>query len=335
MLIDCYTHIAPAAFTQAMSRIVRDTDMIDRMLKVKPLHDLDTRFRIMDRCGDYRQVIASTTPPVETFTTEKQGVELTHIVNDAMAELVQRHPDRFAAFIAALPMHSIDAALAELGRLAGLGARGVQLFTSVNGKALDDQEFRPLFAAIAEQSLPIWLHPCRTSALTDYQTEPRSRYEMWWCFGWPYETSVAMTRLALSGVFDRHPGLVILTHHLGGMVPFYDKRIEHGLAVLGARTADEDYSQVLSSLRKPLIDYLRTFYADTALSGMSPGMACGMSFFGTERVLFASDAPFGPIAETRDAVDALQLDANAAELVMCGNARRILRLPGDVCKVVI
>ncbi len=86
---------------------------------------------------------------------------------------------------------------------------------------------------MAELDRPIWLHPARTAAMTDYAAESKSRYEMWWCFGWPYETSVAMVRLVFSGVFDRYPGLKIITHHLGGMIPYYDGRIGPGHA--GAR----------------------------------------------------------------------------------------------------
>jgi hypothetical protein len=102
----------------------------------------------------------------------------------------------------------------------------------------------------------------------------RSRFELWWCFGWPYGTSVAMARLVFAGLFDHHPGLKTITHHLGGMVPFFDKRIENGLAVLGSRMRDEDYSRVLGALKRPHIEYFKMFYADTALFGASHGLAC-------------------------------------------------------------
>ena len=96
--------------------------------------------------------------------------------------------------------------------------------------------FEPLYAAMAQLDRPIWLHPARTAAMPDYAAEQKSRFEMWWCFGWPYDTSVAMVRLAFCGLFDRYPNLKIITHHLGGMIPFYDGRIGPGLDVLGQRT---------------------------------------------------------------------------------------------------
>ena len=127
--------------------------------------------------------------------------------------------------------------------------------------------FEPLYAAMAQLDRPIWLHPARTAAMPDYAAEQKSRFEMWWCFGWPYDTSVAMVRLAFCGLFDRYPNLKIITHHLGGMIPFYDGRIGPGLDVLGQRTIDEDYSKILPSLKRPHLDYMHDFYADTAMFG--------------------------------------------------------------------
>ncbi len=134
--------------------------------------------------------------------------------------------------------------------------------------------------------------------MPDYASEEKSRYEMWWCFGWPYETTVAMSRLVFAGLFDRHPKLKIVTHHLGGgMIPYFDGRIGPGMDVLGSRTIDEDYSKVLSSLKRPHLEYFREFYADTAMFGGKNGLPCGIEFFGADHVVFATDAPLGPIAD--------------------------------------
>jgi aminocarboxymuconate-semialdehyde decarboxylase len=163
--------------------------------------------------------------------------------------------------------------------------------------------------------------------MPDYASETKSRFEMWWCFGWPYETTVAMARLVFAGVFDRHPGLKIVTHHLGGgMIPFFDGRIGAGMEVLGQRTSDEDYSKIIPSLKRPHLDYFREFYADTALFGASNGLPCGLDFFGADRVVFATDAPLGPIAKTIAAVDALALDEAERQKIMAGNAERLMKM---------
>ena len=187
---------------------------------------------------------------------------------NSMAELCVKHPDRFAGFVAALCLTDVMGSVEEAKRaIRDLGAAGVQIFTPLNGRPLDEPAFEPLFAAMAQLDRPIWLHPARTAAMPDYAAEQKSRFEMWWCFGWPYDTSVAMVRLVFCGLFDRYPNLKIVTHHLGGMIPFYDGRIGPGLDVLGARTSDEDYSRILPSLKRPHLDYFRDFYADTAMFG--------------------------------------------------------------------
>jgi uncharacterized protein len=326
VIVDIFTHVLPRDFTGALEKQGARFGLVKRLMEVQELHDLDRRFRSMDAIGDYRQIVALPNPPIEAFADRATGAALARIANDGMAELVARYPERFPGFIAALSMNDMDASLDELDRaITGLGAVGVQVFTNVNGKPLDLPEFAPLFAAMARHGRPIWLHPARTAETTDYAAEPRSRFEMWWCFGWPYDTSVAMARLVFAGLFDRHPGLEIITHHLGGMIPFFDRRIESGLAVLGSRTREEDYSQVLSSLKRPHIDYFKMFYADTALFGASHGLDCGLGFFGAEHVVFATDAPFGPIAETRDAILSADLDAQSRAAILSGNAERLLR----------
>jgi aminocarboxymuconate-semialdehyde decarboxylase len=329
MILDIYTHILPDAFFREMSRVSPRLENIGARLRgVKKLFDLDLRFAEMDEIGDYRQVISLPNPPLEEIAQGETALQLARVANDAMADLVARHPQRFPAFVAAVSLDDVDLGLREAERaITQLGARGIQIFTNIAGHPLDEERFQPVFAMMAAHDLPIWLHPARTAAMPDYASEQKSRFEMWWCFGWPYETSVAMARLVFSGMFDHHPGLKIVTHHLGGgMIPFFDGRIGAGMEVLGARTSDEDYSKVLSSLKRPHLDYFREFYADTALFGAGNGLICGLDFFGADRVVFSTDAPLGPIAKTIAAVDALDLDLAARSKIMAGNAERLMRL---------
>ena len=212
-----------------------------------------------------------------------------------------------------------------------LGAGGVQIFTNVAGRPLDDPAFEPIFATMAEFDLPIWLHPARTASMPDYPAEQKSRFEMWWCFGWPYDTSVAMVRMVFAGLLDRYPGLKIITHHLGGMIPFYDGRIGPGLQVLGSRTSDEDYSKILPSLKRPHLDYLHDFYGDTALFGGGiQAVRCGLEFFGSDHVVFATDTPLGPIAPTIEVIAARYRESDRHK-IFCGNAERLLKK--NVCLI--
>lgn len=333
MKIDVFCHVFPRrAFDKFLEVAPSLKDMGKRVRNIPMLFDLDVRFRVMDRFGDYRQIISMASPPMEAFAGPQAATELARIANDEMAELVSRHPDRFPGFAASLALNDPAAAERELHRaMRDLGARGVQIFSNVGGKPLDRDEFRFLFEAMAQYDLPIWLHPARGADFPDYATEERSRYEIWWTFGWPYETSAAMARLVFAGVFDRLPGLKIITHHMGAMVPYFEGRVGHGWDQMGRRTTEEDLAAVRASMKMRPLDYFKLFYADTALFGSLAGTRCGLDFFGADRVLFASDSPFEPepgvyIRETVDVLDRLEISAGDREQIYSGNARRLLKL---------
>jgi len=328
-IVDIYCHLIPEKFFEEMNRIApRLGNIAARLRGVKKLFDLDERFREMDQFGDYRQIISLPNPPIEDLATGEAGLDLARIGNDAMAELCARHPKRFPTFVAALSMTDVEGSVKEARRaVQELGAGGIQIFTSIAGRPLDDGAFEPIFATMAELDLPLWLHPARTASMPDYPAEQKSRFEMWWCFGWPYDTSVAMVRMVFNGLLDRYPRLKIVTHHLGGMIPFYDGRIGPGLQVLGSRTSDEDYSKILPSLERPHLDYLHDFYGDTALFGGGiHAVRCGLEFFGSDHVVFATDTPLGPIAPTIDTIKKLDIAEADRRKIFAGNAERLLKM---------
>ena len=328
-IIDIYCHIFPDCYFQEMTKVAPNLENIGKRLRgVTKLFDLDARFKEMDEFGDYRQIISLPNPAIEDIARPDVGLNLARIANDAMAELCRKHPERFPGFAAALCMTDVEGSGAgSAGRRQGLCALGEHLYTNVAGRPLDDPEFEPIFATMAELDLPIWLHPVGTAAMPDYPSENKSRFEMWWCFHWPYETSVAMVRMVFSGLLDRYPQLKIITHHLGGMIPYYDGRVGPGLKVLGQRTSDEDYSKILTSLKRPHMDYLHDFYADTAMFGGGVGATrCGFEFFGVNQVVFATDTPLGPIAPTIATVKKLELGSADERKIFCGNAEKLLNM---------
>jgi len=139
--------------------------------------DLDARFRIMDTFADYAQVICLPQPPIESLGPPALASELAKIGNDGMAELVAKHPERFPAFIAGLPMNDPEGLLEEAERaVKELGAVGVQVFSNVNGAPLTAPQTLPLFDLMAKLDLPLWLHPARGADRPDYTTEKKSHY---------------------------------------------------------------------------------------------------------------------------------------------------------------
>jgi uncharacterized protein len=137
-----------------------------------------------------------------------------------------------------------------------------------------------------------------------------------------------------SGLFDRHPGLKIITHHLGAMIPFCAGRLAGGLDQLGSRTDDPDDGAALARLRRRPIEYFKMFYGDTALFGAWHAMQSGLELFGADHVLFGTDMPFDPekgpgfIRDTIAAMERLTISNADKAKIYEGNARRMLRLRG-------
>ena len=333
MKIDLFNHFFPKRFyADFILKGSGGKDLGKRVQNVPTIADLDARFRVMDEFDNYCQLLSLPAPPLEAMAGPGQSPAMARVANDGLAELVAKHPDRFIGFVASLPMNNVDESLKEMRRAVGeLGAQGVQIFSNVNGKPLDSPEFTPLFEEAARHDWAIWLHPARGANFSDYLAEEKSKYEIWWALGWPYETSAAMARLVFSGLLERFPDLKIITHHMGAMIPYFEGRVGYGWDQLGSRTSDADYVSLLHSMKKRPIDYFRMFYADTALFGALPATKCGLEFFGVDHVVFATDVPFEPspglyIRETIRCIEALDLTREDKNRIYEGNARRLLNL---------
>ena len=338
MKIDAFCHVMPRVYADRLGAIdgaPAAANIRNRIAGIPAMVDLDLRFRQMDEFGDdYRQVVSLPAPPLEDLGSLATSRELARVGNEALAELVAQHPDRFAGFVACLPMNDVDASVAEMDRaVTQLGALGVQIYTHVNGHPLDEERFEPLWAKMAELDRMIWVHPSRNADWPDYPSETFSRYEIWWVFGWEYDTAAFMARMVFGGVLERHPALKFLIHHGGSMVPHFSGRVGPGWDQLGARTPADRREQVEHHpLSKRPLDYFKMFYADTAMFGAEHALRCCIDFFGVDRMLFASDTPFDPekgpgyIRATIANLEGLDLSDAEREQIYEGNARRLMGL---------
>ncbi|MFH1122953.1 MAG: amidohydrolase family protein [Pseudomonadota bacterium] len=330
--IDVFTHFAPPRYREALAKKVSQKKpyMVLPLSLTPAINDIEARLRILEGFEDYAQILTLAGPPLDAVVSPGDGVDLAKIVNDEMAELQSKYPHRIVGAMATLPMHNMKAALKEGERaILDLGLRGVQIHSSISGKALDQEDFFPFYEMMNEFNLPILIHPIRRMDTPDYAGEDHSRYWIWQVLGWPYESSVMMTRLAFSGIFDRYPDLKIVIHHCGAMIPFFSERID----------GCYDYAEVFfktkytRKLRKPILDYFRMFYGDTAIHGYTPGLMCGYDFFGADHILFATDMPHdsqGGVKYIRDTiagVERMSISESEKEQIFRENARRIFRLP--------
>ena len=266
------------------------------MTGVPSLSDIDVRLRLMDAYPGVVQVLTLAAPPLETLVTPGDAVELARIANDELAELVAKYPDRFIAAVACLPLNDMDAALEEADRaITELKLVGVQLNSNINGAYLGEPQFRPLYEKVSRYDLPLWIHPWFPSPVG-----PRNRR-----LDWPYDTSLAMLSLVRAGVFEDYPTIKFITHHCGGMIPFFAARLGE--------------------------DKTRKFYNDTAIYGNTPALMCGHAHFGTDHLLFGTDMPLARVMngftlETIEAIEHMDIPDVDKNMIFEGNAKRLLRL---------
>ncbi len=284
----------------------------------------------LETYGDIVQVLSATMPPVEEVAGPKEAAELARICNDEMAEMVASRPDRYITAIANIPLNDPEMAVKEAERaIKQLGFRGIQIYTMANGRPPSTESMMPLYQLMVDLDLPIWLHPVRGPGQPDRAAEDKSFNQLFSIYGWPYDTTAAMVRLVFAGLFEWFPTIKIITHHLGGLVPYFSDRAalhwDSGLQRLGG--------QHFPGLKRHPVEYMKMFYADTALSGNSNyAMECGLAFFGEDHLLFGTDMPYGlengdaPIRETIAGIERMALLNSTRQKIYEGNARRLLHL---------
>ncbi len=307
MKIDIFSHILPEKYLAALNKKAKLTER--RTTKNRATYDLDMRLKLMERNPDVLQVLTISLSTLETQLSANDSLELSRIANDELAEILVKHPDKFIAGVACLPLNDIDMALKETDRaITQLGLKGIQLFARINGEQLDDPKFKPLFEKMVMYDLPIWIHP-DSDELID---EP--------VFGWPFATSTAMRRLVGSGVFYDYPDIKFITHHCGAMVPYFAGRIKW----LFPRKFEMD-SQARHSA-----EHFRKFYNDTATYGITSALMCGYDFFGVDHILFGTDAPLGPeyglTSETIEGIQRMNIPEADKEKIFKQNAIKLLKI---------
>ncbi|MFC2067599.1 amidohydrolase family protein [Chloroflexota bacterium] len=321
--IDIFSHILPNKYRKGLYSKIQRSLLREEMESTREafpaLSDIELRLNIIDKHEGLRQVLTIAGPPVEYFNPN-EAVELARLANDEMADLIAKYPDHFVSGVACLPMNDIEATLREAERaIKVLNMKGVQILTPCNGRALDSPVFFPLYEMMAKYNLPIWLHPVRDRGTPDYIDESYSKYKIYQAIGWPYETTVAMVRLVLSGVLERYASLKIITHHCGGLVPYLAGRLS------GTEPPPGKVAGIDMNLSRPLLEYFKMFYTDTILSNNMPGLMCGYAFFGAEHIMFGTDMPIR-IEQKISSVDQMAIPASDKYSIFEGNAKKLLHI---------
>lgn len=324
MIIDFHNHYYPDAYLleleQGNTNARLQRDVHGRLLIHYPgdynvvaegHRDLGARLRTMDKLGIDVHAFSLTTPGVHIEKRER-GIELARIVNDAFADAVRRHAGRFAA-LAALPLQDPAAAVEELERAVGLGHRGVLIFSNINGRTLDEEDYFPLWQKIEELDIPAFIHPTNPSALGQL-----ADYRLTALMGFQFDTTAAVTRLIFGGVMERLPNLKLVVGHLGGTIPFMAERVERGYEV---------YPECRERITRPPSEYFRRIYIDTV--NFNPAaLRLGLDFAGADHIVFGSDYPHqvGYIDRALKAVRGMPVSEADRARILGGNAKALLKL---------
>ena len=309
--IDSHTHLFPGNYLKELERmnIPLGQTIDDRFTS------LEKRLSDMDEAGIHRQAISLTMPGVDMATPEK-AVRLSRVVNDELAS-ISAEDSRFIG-LASLPMLSPLDAAEELERaVKDLGLRGAGIFTNVQGKPIDLKEFWPVYEKASKLGVPLFIHPIASVNAQIYRD-----YHLLAVLGFPFETTYAATRLALSGLLEKYPGLIFVLSHMGGTLPYLVGRIDDGNRI---------YRAYQTEISRPPSEYLKMMYLDAA-SFFEPALKCALGFWGAEKLLVGSDYPYGWVGDLRrctDSIEDLNLDEGDTEKILYKNAERILKLGAE------
>jgi aminocarboxymuconate-semialdehyde decarboxylase len=275
--------------------------------------DIETRLASMDKAGVAVHAL-SLTQPMAFWALPAFGLKLCQTFNDACVAVHKKYPDRFVG-LAMLPMQDTALAVQEFDRVASLpGIRGIYMATHINGRNLDQKDFWPVYARCEERGLPILLHP-----VNPVGADRMGGYHLRNFIGNPTDTAIAAASLIFGGVLEAHPKLDIVLPHAGGVLPILIGRWDHG-ATVRAEVKD---------LKHPPSHYLRRFHYDTVAHSTAI-LTNLVRQVGADRVVAGTDFPadMSDVDPVRTVESLTELSSADRELILRGNAARLLRLEG-------
>ena len=322
-IIDVHNHFYPPEYLDAIARepgnvrVTTDADGNpclhypgDYNVAVRGHRDIAYREEVLERNGVDLQLLSFTTPGVHV-ETRARAVAFARMVNDAYATIVARPSGRFTAY-ATLPLNDPAASAVELERaMRELSLPGAMLFSNVNGVALSDERFRPLYEKADELGAILHIHPTSpvgVEAMTEYWLMP--------LLGFTFDTTLAAAKLVFSGTVTRYPRIRWVLSHLGGTIPYLAERLDRGFRA---------FTECREHLDRPPSELLKGFYYDTVNFDRG-ALGLAIAFAGFEHLLAGSDYPhmIGSIPKMRESLEGLPVTAEARAAILSGNAARLL-----------
>jgi aminocarboxymuconate-semialdehyde decarboxylase len=324
-VIDFHNHFYPPSYLAALRsgrssiRVTEDAEGNpvlhypgDYNVAVPGHRDIAYRQSVLEKAGVDTQVLTFTSPGTHV-ETPAVAVPMAQGVNDDFASIVADRGDRFTA-LATLPLCDAAASAREFERATDeLGLPGAMLFSNVNGVALSDERFWPLYERAAERNAVLYIHPIHPVGV-EAMTE-------WWLMplvGFLFDTTLAASKLVYSGVLERFPGIRWVLAHLGGAIPYLAERLDRGY---------EAFEECRANIDRPPSAFLRELYYDTV--NFDPrAIELAIDFAGAEHIMAGSDYPhmIGSIDKMLSSLGSVDLSESDREAILGGNAASLLGL---------
>jgi predicted TIM-barrel fold metal-dependent hydrolase len=322
VLVDVHTHFLPRSLAKALEGR-SGYPSIERRGEVRQIHygkgsghvllpemeQLEVRLRDMEREGIDAAVLCVNVPGVGGFGAA-DAVAIARDANDEYADVVRAHHGRLSA-LAVLPAQDPEAAAVELQRAVGAGLCGATLFSNLDGRPVDAPGMEVLFDAAAALDVPVLLHP--TFPLSAASVDA---YALIPTLGFLVDTTTAVLRLVLGGLYERHPGFKLVVPHTASLIPWLVGRIDYEA---------QRMPNGMGALSVAPSEHLRLLYADVVCD-WAPAVAMLVDFLGADRVMFGSDYPFWDPARSARALAEAELSPADADQVRAGTAERLFGL---------
>ncbi|MGI0092316.1 MAG: amidohydrolase family protein [Nitrososphaerales archaeon] len=298
-VIDAYTHNIPTTYLKEIlkssdPKIRKPAEHTAKRCDVHPnMVDFDVRISQMDKNGIAKQVTCmyqGLDPNHLPILDGADQVRLCKMINDDMATAVAKAKGRVFA-LGTPPLRGLEnGGIEEMRRaIRELDLRGFMVVTNIGGEPVD--HYKLFWQEANRLGVPVYLHP--VDPVTPTSRPYEDEYDLMHVLGWPFETSLTMARLVLSGTMATNPNLRVVAHHLGAMIPFFAGRINESYdKEMSLARPDQKFDQVKG--KGPAIEHFDGFYLDTAIGGNKAAIECACQVFGTKKIIFGTDYPFGP-----------------------------------------
>ena len=316
--IDCQSHLFSEEFLKILEKrkespyVVRegkDRYVIvgDWKRRILAKHtDVAAKLADMDRTGIKMAGISINDPGPELFG--KDSPEMAILLNDFISDTVQRNPERFFG-MATLPFNNPESMTKEFERIMSKpGMKGILLYSNLDGHFPDEEPYRPLFAEAERRGVPVLLHPALPMTF-----QAVKGYEMTPMLGLMFDTTIALCRLILSGVLDKHPNLKLVCPHVGGALPYLIGRVDHQTMVL-KRGAEH--------IHRAPSEYLKGVWFDT-VTPIGLAIKYAYDFAGPGKLIYSSDHPWVDPQIIIDQVEGQNFSAADRARIYSGNAKAL------------